>query len=142
MVRKIFILMLAVIFIACQKSKENGELNSEILPLTPKAEINKESYAMIVDTPPGIIGGLEAIQKKIKYPDSAIKNGIEGTVYVMAYINENGEVDFAEVIKGIGYGCDEVARDAVLQMKFTSPYHQGKPAKARVVVPIRFKMRK
>lgn len=76
MVRKIFILMLAVIFIACQKSKENGELNSEILPLTPKAEINKESYAMIVDTPPGIIGGLEAIQKKIKYPDSAIKNRV------------------------------------------------------------------
>jgi len=141
MFRRILIFALAVLFVSCAKTGENNKAKIENTAVAPKFDFKKESYANFADVMPELIGGLESIQKRIKYPEEAIKNKIEGTVYVMAYINENGGIDFVEVVKGIGYGCDEEAMKAVAQAKFTPAYSQGKPVKTRVVIPIRFKLR-
>ena len=51
---------------------------------------------------PEPIGGMFAIQEKIKYPEIAKRAGIEGKVIIQAFIDENGNVVQAKVIKGIG----------------------------------------
>jgi TonB family protein len=68
---------------------------------------------------PEIIGGLQSIQNRLVYPDSALKYGIEGKVYVLALIDSVGNVESARIIKGIGYGCDEEAIRLVLSAKFS-----------------------
>jgi protein TonB len=86
------------------------------------------------------VGGMTEISKKIIYPQIAKRAGIEGKVYVLAFIDENGNVANARVIKGIDGGCDEAALDAVKQTKFNPGKQDGKPVKVQVTIPIVFKL--
>lgn len=102
--------------------------------------INPNEYLVYADGMPQIVGGINSIQERIKYPETAKKAGIEGKVYVMAFIDELGNVDAAKVIKGIGSGCDEEALNAVMNTKFTIPTNKGKSVKVQVTIPILFKL--
>lgn len=102
--------------------------------------INPNEYLVYADGMPQIVGGINSIQERIKYPETAKKSGIEGKVFVMAFIDELGNVDAAKVIKGIGSGCDEEALNAVMNTKFTVPTHKGKSVKVQVAIPIMFKL--
>ncbi len=102
--------------------------------------INEDTYFVAVEEMPEPIGGLKSIQEKIHYPEIAKRAGIEGKVYVLAFIDENGNVTNAKIIKGIGAGCDESALDAVKQTKFKPGRQKGKPLKVQVSIPIVFKL--
>ena len=58
---------------------------------------------------------------------------------IKAFIDQNGDVTKAEVVKGIGYGCDEVARITVLYTKFNPGLIRGKPVKTQIIIPFEFK---
>jgi TonB family protein len=102
--------------------------------------INESDYSAIVDDMPGPIGGLFSIQEKIVYPEIAKQTGTEGKVIILAFIDENGTVDHAKVLNGIGAGCDKAALDAVKQTKFNPGRLNGKPVKVQVTIPIMFKL--
>ena len=111
-----------------------------ILWETANLNINESEYKTVIDQMPEPIGGVMAIQKKIVYPEDAKRAGIEGKVFLTAFINESGNVVSAKVIKGIGAGCDEAAMDAVLNTKFTPGKQNGKPVKVQITIPIVFKL--
>lgn len=52
------------------------------------------------------------------YSPAAIKATINGTVKVGISIDKYGTVDHAWIIKGLGYGLDEKAVEAVRKWKF------------------------
>jgi protein TonB len=111
-------------------------------PPPPKEDIEEEpTYFVAVEEMPSPIGGIKAIQKKIVYPEIAKRAGVEGKVYILAFVNEQGEVTKAQVIKGIGAGCDEAALNAVLKTRFTPGKQRGKPVKVQVSIPIIFKLK-
>ncbi len=111
-------------------------------PPPPKEEIEEEpTYFVAVEEMPTPIGGIRAIQEKIVYPEIAKRAGVEGKVYVLAFVNEQGIVTKAQIIKGIGAGCDEAALDAVLKTKFKPGKQRGKPVKVQVSIPIIFKLK-
>ncbi|MCW8850474.1 MAG: energy transducer TonB, partial [Melioribacteraceae bacterium] len=93
-----------------------------------------------VEEMPNPIGGIAAIQQKIIYPEIAKRAGVQGRVYVKAFVDESGVVRKAEVIKGIGAGCDEAAIDAVLKTRFSPGKQRGKPVRVQVSIPILFKL--
>ena len=103
-------------------------------------ENEEPTFFVAVEEMPQPIGGLAGIQQKIQYPEIAKRVGIEGKVYVRAYVDEKGNVVDAEIVKGIGAGCDEVALDAVIKTKFTPGKQRGKPIKVQVTVPILFRL--
>jgi protein TonB len=118
------------------------EAEIEAPPPPPKEEIEEEpTYFVAVEEMPGPIGGIKAIQEKIIYPEIAKRAGVEGKVYVLAFVDEQGTVTKAQIIKGIGAGCDEAALDAVLKTKFTPGKQRGKPVKVQVSIPIIFKLK-
>ncbi len=118
------------------------EAEIEAPPPPPKEEIEEEpTYFVAVEEMPGPIGGIRAIQEKIGYPESAKRAGVEGKVYVLAFVDEQGSVTKAQIIKGIGAGCDEAALNAVLKTKFTPGKQRGKPVKVQVSIPIIFKLK-
>jgi len=118
------------------------EAEIEAPPPPPKDEIEEEpTYFVAVEEMPAPIGGIKAIQEKIIYPEIAKRAGVEGKVYVLAFVNEQGEVTKAQIIKGIGAGCDEAALDAVLKTRFTPGKQRGKPVKVQVSIPIIFKLK-
>jgi periplasmic protein TonB len=98
------------------------------------------TYFVAVEEMPEPIGGIKAIQEKITYPEIAKRAGVEGKVYILAFVDENGNVTKAQVLKGIGAGCDEAALDAVLKTKFKPGKQRGTPVKVQVSIPIIFKL--
>jgi periplasmic protein TonB len=120
------------------------DLSQQLSAPPPRQEnkvIEKETvYFAVVEDMPQPIGGTEAIQSKIKYPEIARRAGIVGTVYVLAYLNEKGEVVKTEIVKGIGGGCDEEAARAVQETMFIPGKQRGKPVKVKVMVPVKFQL--
>lgn len=106
----------------------------------PQQDSDQNIYFVAVEEMPEPIGGMYTIQSKIKYPESAKNQGIEGKVFIQAFIDEIGNVEEAKVIKGAGYGLDEAALEAVKQTKFTPGKQKGKPVKVQVSIPIIFKL--
>ena len=97
-------------------------------------------YFVAVEEMPEPIGGIQAIQSKIVYPEIAKRAGVEGKVYVLAFVDEHGTVADAKIIKGIGAGCDEAALNAVIQTKFKPGKQRGVPVKVQVSIPIIFRL--
>jgi protein TonB len=114
-------------------------------PPPPKEEMKggieeEPVYFVAVEEMPYPIGGIQAIQDLIIYPEIAKRAGVEGKVYVLAYLNEEGTVVKTEILKGIGGGCDEAAEWAVKHTKFTPGIQRGKPVNVKVMVPIVFRL--
>jgi len=123
-----------------QKDLTQSNETSE-LPPTAITEIENEPvYFVAVEEMPTPIGGLKSIQQKIVYPEIALRARVEGKVFVKAFVDETGTVTSAEIVKGIGAGCDEAAIDAVLQTKFSPGKQRGRPIKVQVTIPIIFKL--
>jgi protein TonB len=119
------------------------EAEIEAPPPPPKENKVEEepTYFVAVEEMPAPIGGIKGIQSRIVYPEIAKRAGVEGKVYVLAFVDEGGIVTKAQIIKGIGAGCDEAALDAVLKTKFTPGKQRGKAVKVQVSIPILFKLK-
>ncbi len=97
-------------------------------------------YLPFAEQMPKPVGGIKALYKKVVYPEIAQKAGVEGKVYLLAFIDENGNVEDVKVIKGIGAGCDEAAINAVKASKFIPGKSKGKPVKVKMSLQFKFKL--
>lgn len=120
----------------------NEEMEAPPPPPKEDKKIVEEEpvYFVAVEEMPEPVGGIGEIQKKIVYPEIAKRAGVEGKVYVLAFVDESGTVTDAKIIKGIGAGCDEAALDAVKKTKFKPGKQRGKPVKVQVSIPVVFKL--
>jgi len=109
-------------------------------PPPEKEEEAEPVFFVAVEQMPEPIGGIGAIQSKIVYPEIAKRAGVQGRVYVKAYVDESGKVNKVELIRGIGAGCDEAAMEAVQSVMFKPGKQRGKPVKVQVTVPVLFKL--
>lgn len=74
------------------------------------------------------------------YPKSALKAGIEGTVYVKALVDTEGKVARVEVVKSDAKELDSAAIDAAKKFTFKAAVSSGKPVEAWVTIPFKFKL--
>ncbi len=119
------------------------DVEEEVAAPPPPQEEEEEvqlDFFMAVEEMPAPIGGIQAIQRRIIYPEIAKRAGVQGRVYIKAFVDETGTVKKAEVIKGIGAGCDEAAIAAVMKTKFKPGRQRGKPVRVQVSIPILFKL--
>ena len=98
-----------------------------------------------VEVDPVFPGGMEGMYKylaeNIKYPEQAKSEGIQGRVFVGFVIEADGSVTNAQVLRGIGGGCDEEALRVVEAMpNWTPGKQQGKPVRVQFNLPIIFKL--
>jgi protein TonB len=92
-------------------------------------------------------GGVEAmmkfIQKKIRYPRAPRQLGIDGTVYVRFVVNGDGTVSDVEILKGVHPDYDKEAMRVIsLLPSWKGGRHNGRPVSVRMVLPIKFNLRK
>lgn len=125
------------------------EINAELsldgpldLPPPPPQEEEEpeEDFFVVVEQMPELIGGLAELQSNIQYPEMARRAGIEGRVYVQFIVNERGEVENPQVIRGIGGGCDEEALRAVRNANFRPGMQRGRPVRVQYSLPIVFRL--
>lgn len=141
-----FSLIMILYLISCSSTKEvnnsNQELMNQVLDSDSPLENSDETIYLSVDKEPELEGGIKAFYYKMKYPKEAIKEKIEGRVLVQFIVNSNGKVENAEVIQGIGGGCDEEALSLVKTAKFKPGIKDGKPVNVQMVLPIEFRLGK
>ncbi|MDP2364486.1 MAG: TonB family protein [Ignavibacteria bacterium] len=125
-----------------QRDKQNSDGGLNLPPVQEdKTDLEDDpAYYLNVEVMPEPIGGMNTIYKKIIYPVEAKEKKIEGIVKILTFIEKNGEVSSAQVVEGIGYGCDENARLSVYYTRFKPGLQKGKRMKVQMTIPIEFKL--
>lgn len=107
-----------------------------LLPnLTQDYQIEMPSY-------PGNEKGLKKyLKKNLIYPIDAMMEKIEGSVYVKILINEDGYIEDADILQGLGYGCDAEALRLVNNMPDWKPAKkEGESIDISYILMIPFKL--
>ena len=106
----------------------------------PQGEVFNE-----VDEMPEYPGGTEELYKylgsNITYPEQAKNDGIQGRVFVTFVVECDGSITDAQVLRGIGGGCDEEALRVVNAMpKWTPGKKEGEVVRVQYNLPVIFKL--
>ncbi|WP_103664541.1 energy transducer TonB [Gracilimonas amylolytica] len=110
------------------------------LPPPPEEEEEEEDFFVVVEEMPKLIGGMAELQGSVRYPEMARRAGIEGRVTVQFIVNEQGKVENARVVRGIGGGCDEEALKAVQKAEFEPGMQRGRPVRVQYALSINFRL--
>ena len=91
-------------------------------------------------------GGDEArnrfLAEHITYPFEAIKNGIQGTVYLSFVVDSDGSLTDVKLLKGVSPVIDnEALRVVQLMPKWKPGLADGKPVRVLFNMPVYFKLR-
>ena len=91
--------------------------------------------------PGGQIAMLKYIMENIKYPEQAMKKGIQGRVVVSFIVEKDGRVSNVRLLRSVESSLDKEAVRVVKSMPKWSPGKQnGKPVRVRFNVPVMFKL--
>jgi periplasmic protein TonB len=107
-------------------------------PTHTVVDLTDEPFIEYAEELPSPVGGIKSLQEIVHYTEIARRIGQEGTVYIQAKIDKNGDVVEAKIIKGLGAGLDEEALNAVKLTKFVPGKQRGKPVNVKMVIPIKF----
>ena len=142
----ILILMMSFFLLSCDNTSESGtDEKTDKQPAKENQEtdfsiVDTTGYSDIADIMPEPVGGINAIAAKITYPENAKKEGLQGKVFIRAFVDKNGEVTYAEAIKKLSPECDSVALKAVMETRFTPGKKDEKEVKTIVFIPISYKL--
>src|SRR5262249_5973879 len=75
------------------------------------------------------------------YTDEARTRGIEGTVTIVADVGSDGEIKYARVLKGLGFGLDEAATASVREWVLSPATRNGAPVEVLAQIDVEFNLR-
>lgn len=82
-----------------------------------------------------------AIQKAVRYPSIALRNQVEGRVYVSFTVDPKGEVTDVKIVKGLGSGIDEETIRAIKTLpRFIPGKQNGREVSVSFTVPVTYKI--
>jgi len=163
-VAPILFMAILVSSVSCSDVSENEPVEIDILkdersempppppPPAPKIDeadaalkIQKREIFTAVEQNPEFIGGqakmYQFLGENIKYPQAAQRANVSGRVFVKFIVEDDGSIGDVEVMKGIGFGCDEEAIRVVKSMPRWKPGVQnGKNVRVYYNMPIVYKL--
>ena len=135
-----------------------GCSDMEAGPTAPDiADVTNEAYELVMDLPaakgdagsevfvvveeaPILLGGLQELQSRIKYPELARKAGIQGRVFLQFVVDQEGNVRDPQITRGIGGGADEEALRAIQTMRFVPGVQRGERVNVKMSLPVTFRL--
>jgi protein TonB len=127
---------------------ESGVLDGEGISPAVEAPVvveKKPDFVLIAEVMPAYEGGMEAlmkfVKKKLRYPATARRMMIDGTVYISFVVNGDGSVRNVSILRGIYRDCDEEAARVISMLPGWKGGRQGgSPVAVRMVLPIKFNL--
>ena len=103
----------------------------------------EEQIFQVVEQNPEFPGGMAALGqylgKNLKYPAAASRANVSGRVFLTFVVNTDGSIQDIQVLKGLGFGCDEEAQRVVKGMPKWKPGKQsGRNVRVKYNLPISF----
>lgn len=98
-----------------------------------------------VEENPSFMGGVKEMYKflaqNLKYPSAAQRANIQGKVFLKFIVEKDGSITGVEIMKGIGFGCDEeAARVVKLMPKWIAGRQNGRNVRVIFTIPVFFKL--
>ena len=122
-----------------ERRRRYFELHSIDLFLKSDSAMKSKIDKLIdLDTAPEF--DFEELSKRIIYPDSMQKKGIEGMVRMRLYIDSNGIVKKSYPYRFPHPDLSLAAEEAILSIKFKPAMYQGKPIAIWFEIPIEFNL--
>ena len=131
-----------------------GSTDPNTIPLEPIEKTSGGGVVPDVSKPfvwveqmPELPGGggqpaiVKAIQTVVHYPAQALRNQIEGKVFVSFTVNASGDVTDVKIVKGLGYGIDEETMRAIKTLpRFIPGRQNGREVSVSFTVPVTYKI--
>ncbi len=111
-----------------------------------EAEEEEEEIFVVVEDMPTFRGGdvdkfREWVQKRVKYPQIAAENGIQGKVFIMFVVEPDGSVSNVNILRGVDPALDNEAIRVVESSPSWSPGKQrGAPVRVRFSITVNFQL--
>jgi len=80
----------------------------------------------------------QEVLDRIEYPPIALRQGVEGVVYLELYIDREGLIRKIRVLKDPGFGFADAAVAALTGLRCKPAYANGVPVAVRFRYPVRF----
>lgn len=105
-----------------------------------------EVFGVIVEQMPQLPGGMEGlmkfIRKNLRYPAEALRDELEGRVFVSFTVTRSGQITGAHIIKGLAPALDaEALRVIGLMPAWTPGKQNGQAVDVSYTVPLTFTIR-
>jgi protein TonB len=104
---------------------------------------DESDVQVMAEFPGGDDALLAYLSANITYPARAINSDIEGRVILSFIVNREGEIAEVNVLRSIGFGCDQEAIRVVNRMPRWKPaMNNGKAVSMYFTLPVQFKLDK
>lgn len=117
----------------------------EVVVAGYKPTINYESEEIFTTVeeqpsfPDGIKNMYQYIARNLRYPEAARRANVQGKVFVKFIVRKDGSVSDLQILKGIGFGCDEETVRVLGSMPKWNPGKQNaKPVSVYFTMPVNF----
>lgn len=108
---------------------------------TKKNDMVFDVVEVMPQFPGGQIAMLQYLMKNIKYPEQAVKEGIQGRVTVRFIVEKDGSISDVKPVLSVHPLLNKEAVRVVKSMpKWTPGKHNGKPVRVRFNLPVMFKL--
>ena len=108
---------------------------------TKKNDMVFDVVEVMPQFPGGQIAMLQYLMKNIKYPEQAVKEGIQGRVTVRFIVEKDGSISDVKPVLSVHPLLNKEAVRVVESMPKWSPgKHNGKPVRVRFNLPVMFKL--
>lgn len=113
--------------------------------ITPTLPKNDSTIYKMVDQNPEFPGGTAEmytfIGSNMVYPETAIRANVEGRVFVKFVVKADGSIGNIDILKGLGFGCDQEALRVInLMPKWKPGYQNGEKVNVYYTMPVVFRL--
>jgi len=120
--------------------QDTTSLKTEILKCNG---IDSTGTFTAVDKEPKLIGGIDSLLKKMRYPELARRAGIEGRVFVQFVVSPLGNAVEPKIVRGLNdFMNEEAIRVIEKSAKFEPALLNGKPVCAQDTMAVTFTFRR
>ncbi|MEE4214211.1 MAG: energy transducer TonB [Bacteroidales bacterium] len=129
---------------------DEADIDEEIqmydFDVTEEEEEEEEEIFVVVEDMPTFRGGdvnkfREWVQSRIKYPQIAAENGIQGKVFIMFVVEPDGSVSNVTILRSVDPALDNEAKRVVESSPKWAPGKQrGAPVRVRFSITVNFQL--
>ena len=127
---------------AVKSTTKTGKITAE--RSAPKKVFKGKVYEIVEDMPTfpgGVTELMKWLDSHVRYPTAAIRDGIQGRVFVSFIVEPNGSVSNAKLVRRVDPRLDQEALRVVAEMPKWIPGKQhGAAVRVKYNVPVTFKL--